>query len=172
MIDNITIRQDELIHLRPLPVKFCLLPRASLQPSFRKPEFKISMNMSVIGSPEFCRRTDINLMSKVDADPHGICFQLMLWSNVFALLPLNHIHPGRFGSDPHIHVFGKKNSPAQRPAPSLFRQTTQIIPAFTDARAGIRFLPDRFIKRIISLIERVNDRKVGVVFTAPSTSLL
>ena len=164
MIDNITIRQDELIHLRPLPVKFCLLPRASFQPSFRKPEFKISMNMSVIGSPEFCRRTDINLMSKVDADPHGICFQLMLWSNVFALLPLNHIHPGRFGSDPHIHVFGKKIHPRRDLLLRFFRQTTQIIPAFTDAQARIRFLSDRFIKRIISLIERVNDRKVGVVF--------
>ncbi|SQQ49390.1 Uncharacterised protein [Escherichia coli] len=88
----------------------------------------------------------------------------MLWSNVFALLPLNHVHPGRFGSDPHIHVFGKKIHPRRDLFFRFFRQTTQIIPAFTDAQARIRFLPDRFIKRIISLIERVNDRKVGVVF--------
>lgn len=103
-------------------------------------------------------------MSKVNADPHGIRFQLMSWSNIFALLPLNHVHPGCFGSDPHIHVFGKKIHPRRDLFFRFFRQATQIIPAFTDAQAGIRFLPDRFIKRIISLIEGVNNRKVGVVF--------
>lgn len=139
MIDNITIRQDELIHLRPLPVKFCLLPRASFQPSFRKPEFKISMNMSVIGSPEFCRRTDINLMSKVDADPHGICFQLMLWSNVFALLPLNHIHPGRFGSDPHIHVFGKKFTRAETCSFAFFARRRRSSQRLQMPRPGFAF---------------------------------
>ncbi|MGK3280561.1 hypothetical protein, partial [Escherichia coli] len=77
----------------------------------------------------------------------------------------------RFGSDPHIHVFGKKIHPRRDLLLRFFRQTTQIIPAFTDAQARIVFEDAKnMVRKARSTLGRLFDFNKLAIYQEQSAS--
>ncbi|SYI70075.1 Uncharacterised protein [Klebsiella pneumoniae] len=85
-------------------------------------------------------------------------------SDILAFLPFHHVHPGRLGRYPDIHVFGEKVNPCGNLLFRFLSQAAKIIPALAYTQSGICLLPYRFIKRIIILIEGKDNGKIGVIF--------
>jgi hypothetical protein len=110
-------------------------------------------------------------MRQVNASPHGVGFKLMpgaIYSHFSHFI----MSIQADSAVTQIFMFGEKVNPGGNLLFRFLSQAAKVVPALADTESGICLLPYRFIKGIIILIEGKDNGKIGVIFTAPSTSLL